>query len=54
MFFEFTNLLNSKLTLKKIKINPTLKIKLFNNITIYEKQEYVKIMKNYTKKNLRI
>ena len=37
MFFEFTNLLNSKLILKKIKINLVLKIKFFNNITIYEK-----------------
>ena len=37
MLFKFINLLNSKSTLKKIKINPVLKIKLFNNITIYEK-----------------
>ena len=37
MFFEFINLLNSKSALEKIKINPTLKTKLFNNITIYEK-----------------
>ena len=54
MFSEFINLLNSKLTLKKIKINLTLKIKLFNDITIYEKQKYVKIIKNLTKKNPRI
>ena len=54
MLFEFINLLNSKSTLKKIRINPALKIKLFNNITIYEKQEYVKIIKNLTKENPRI
>ena len=53
MFFEFINLLNLKLILRKIRINPILKIKLFNNITIYEKQKYVKIIKNFTKENLR-
>ena len=37
MFFEFINLLNSKLALRKIRINPILKIKLFNDITIYGK-----------------
>ena len=37
MLFKFTNLLNSKLTLKKVKINSILKIKFFNDITIYEK-----------------
>ena len=37
MLFEFINLLNSKSTLKKIKINLILKIKLFDNIIIYEK-----------------
>ena len=37
MLFEFTNLLNSKSILKKIKINSVLKIKFFNNITIYGK-----------------
>ena len=37
MLFEFISLLNSKSTLKKIRINPILKIKLFDNITIYEK-----------------
>ena len=37
MFFKFINLFNLKSTLKKIKINLILKIKLFNNITIYEK-----------------
>ena len=54
MFFKFINLLNSKSTLKKIRVNPILKIKFFNDITIYEKQEYVKIIKNFTKENLRI
>ena len=54
MFFKFLNLLNSKSALKKIKIHFILKIKLFNNITIYEKQEYVKIIKNLTKENSRI
>ena len=37
MFIKFINLLNLKLILKKVKINFILKIKLFNNITIYEK-----------------
>ena len=37
MFFEFINLLNSKSVLKKTKINPVLKTKFLNNITIYEK-----------------
>ena len=37
MFIKFINLLNSKLVLRKIKVNLVLKIKLFNNITIYEK-----------------
>ena len=54
MFFKFINLLNSKLTLEKIRVNFILKIKFFNDITIYEKQEYVKIIKNLTKENLRI
>ena len=54
MLFKFINLLNSKSILKKIKINSILKIKLFNDITIYEKQEYVKIIKNFTKENSRI
>ena len=54
MLFKFINLLNSKSTLRKIRINSILKIKLFNDITIYEKQKYVKIMKNLTKENPRI
>ena len=37
MFFKFINLLNSKLALKKIGVDFILKIKLFNDITIYEK-----------------
>ena len=37
IFAKFTNLLNSKLVLKKITINFILKIKFFNNIIIYEK-----------------
>ena len=37
MFIKFINSLNSKLILKKAKINLILKIKLLNNITIYEK-----------------
>ena len=54
IFIKFTNLLNSKSILKKAKINFILKIKLFNNITIYEKQKYIKIMTKLTKKNPRI
>ena len=54
MLFKFINLLNSKSTSKKIRVNLILKIKSFNDITIYEKQEYVKIMKNLTKKKSRI
>ena len=54
MFFKFINLLNSKSALEKIKVDFILKTKFFNDITIYEKQEYVKIMKNLTKENLRI
>ena len=54
MLFEFTNLLNSKSALRKIRVDPILKIKLFNDITIYGKQEYVKIMKSLTKENPRI
>ena len=37
MFIKFINLLNSKLILKKKKVNLILKIKFFNNIIIYEK-----------------
>ena len=37
MFSKFINLLNSKSVLKKLRVNFTLKIKFFNNITIYEK-----------------
>ena len=37
MFLKFINLLNSKLAIKKIKVDFILKIKLFNDITIYEK-----------------
>ena len=37
MLFKFINLLNSKSILKKIRIDFALKIKLFNDITIYEK-----------------
>ena len=54
MLFKFLNLLNLKSVLKKIRIDSVLKIKFFNNITIYEKQKYVKIMKNLTKENPRI
>ena len=43
MFFNFINLLNLKSILRKIEIYFALKIKLFNDITIYEKQKYVKI-----------
>ena len=54
MFSKFINLLNSKSTLRKIKINSALKIKLFNDIIIYEKLKYVKIIKNLMKENFRI
>ena len=54
MFSEFINLLNLKLILKKKKVNPALKINFSNNITIYEKQKHIKIIKNLTKENPRI
>ena len=37
MLFKFINLLNSKSILRKIGVDPVLKTKLFNNITIYGK-----------------
>ena len=37
MLFEFINLLNSKSTLKKVRVNPALKTKFSNDITIYGK-----------------
>ena len=54
MLFKFTNLLNSKSTLRKIRVDFALKTKFFNDITIYEKQEYVKIIKSFTEENPRI
>ena len=54
IFIKFINLLNSKSILKKTKINSILKIKLSNNITIYEKQKYMKIIMKFTKENSQI
>ena len=51
---NFINLLNSKSIIEKIEINSSLEIKLFNEITIYNKSKYVKIMRRISKKNLRI
>ena len=41
---NFINLLNLKSIIKKIKINSSLEIKLFNRIIIYNKSKYVKII----------
>ena len=51
---NFINLLNLKFIIKKIKVNSSLKIKLFNKIIIYDKLKYVKIMRCISKKNLKI
>ena len=51
---DFINLLNSKSVIEKIEVNPSLEIKLFNEIIIYGKSEYVNIMRRISKKNLRI
>ena len=41
---NFINLLNLKFIIKKIEINSSLEIKLFNKIIIYDKSKYVKII----------
>ena len=41
---NFINLLNLKSIIEKIEINLSLKIKLFNEIIIYNKSKYVKII----------
>ena len=51
---NFINLLNLKSIIEKIEINSSLKIKLFNQIIIYDKSKYVKIIRRISKKNLRI
>ena len=51
---NFINLLNLKSIIEKIEVNSSLKIKLFNEIIIYDKSKYVEIMRCILKKNLRI
>ena len=51
---NFINLLNSKLTFKKVLIDFSLKIQFFNKITIYDKREYVNIMRRIVKKKFKI
>ena len=51
---NFINLLNLKSIIKKIKVNLFLEIKLFNEIIIYNKSKYVKIIRYISKKNLKI
>ena len=51
---NFINLLNSKFIIEKIEINSFLEIKLLNEITIYNKSKYVKIIRRILKENLRI
>ena len=41
---NFINLLNLKFIIKKIEVNSSLEIKLFNEIIIYNKSKYVKII----------
>ena len=54
IIINFINLLNLKSIIEKIEINSSLKIKLFNQIIIYDKSKYVKIIRRISKKNLRI
>ena len=51
---KFINLLNLKSIIEKIEVNSSLKIKLFNEIIIYNKSKYIEIMRYISKKNLRI
>ena len=51
---NFINLLNLTSIIKKIEVNSSLKIKLFNEITIYNKSKYIKIIRRILKNNLRI
>ena len=44
IIINFINLLDSKFIIEKIEINLFLKIKLFNEIIIYDKSKYVKII----------
>ena len=41
---NFINLLNLKFVIKKIEVNLSLKTKLFNEIIIYNKSKYIKII----------
>ena len=41
---NFINLLNLKSVIEKIEVNSFLEIKLFNEIIIYDKSKYVKII----------
>ena len=51
---DFINLLNLKFVIEKIEVNSSLEIKLFNEIIIYNKSKYVKIIRRILKENLRI
>ena len=51
---NFINLLNLKSVIEKIEMNSSLEIKLFNEIIIYDKSKYVKIMRRISKKNFKI
>ena len=51
---NFINLLNLKFIIKKIEVNSSLEIKLFNEIIIYNKSKYIEIMRRISKKNLKI
>ena len=54
MIANFTNLLNSKSALEKVLIDFFLKTQLFNKIIIYDKREYVNVMRRIVKENLKI
>ena len=54
MIADFINLLNSKSVIEKIEVDPSLKIKLPNEITIYDKPKYIKAMRRLSKENPRI
>ena len=54
MIANFINLLNLKSVIRKIEVNPSLEIKLLNEIIIYDKSKYVKVIRCLSKENLRI
>ena len=51
---NFINLLNLKFIIEKIEVNSSLEINLLNEIIIYDKSIYVKIIRYILKKNLKI